>query len=111
MKVKKNSLQGWGCINFYSFELIVKSKSIAISNEALKNYRNFIQITFATRFKAEDIETKMQQSLSDLVQITCLWEILEDKWLSRAVVDKQLIFCFIIKELVWKQKNSSFTKT
>lgn len=59
---KKNSLQGWGYINLYSFELIVQRESIAISNEALKYYKNFIQITFANKFKAEDLETEIQQT-------------------------------------------------
>lgn len=42
-KPKKLSLQGWGYIYLYSFEWIVKSESIAISNEASKYYMNLIQ--------------------------------------------------------------------
>lgn len=61
MKVKKTSLQSWGYVQLYSFKLIVKIESITVSNEALKNYNNLIQITFANTLEAEDLVTEIHQ--------------------------------------------------
>lgn len=64
----------------------MKSESIVISNE-VKNNKNFIQTIFANRYKAVDLETKIQQSFKWIGTKNMIILYLDD-WLSSTVIDE-----------------------